>query len=127
MENRKEYAAGLKHAGCNCCQSVLLAFAEEAGLPEEELRKLGAAFGVGMGCQDATCGALVGAGIVLGLLKYQGKPVLRDAAKLHGRFRELCGATLCHELKGRETGVVLCECDDCVRNAVAALEEMPGA
>ena len=26
------------------------------------------------------------------------------------------------ELKGRDTGVVLCECDDCVRNAVEIAE-----
>ncbi len=126
MTDRQEYAVRMDAGGCNCCQSVLMAFADETDLTEEQLRKLGAAFGVGMGCRDATCGALVGAGMALGLLKYRGKPVARDAAQLLGRFRELSGATLCHELKGRETGVVLCACSDCIRNAVTALEEQLG-
>ena len=50
-------------------------------------------------------------------------PVLRDAAVLYGRFREMCGSAVCGELKGRDTGVVLCDCDDCVRNAVSILEQ----
>ena len=36
------------------------------------------------------------------------------------------GASICKDLKGRDTGVVLCECDDCVRNAVSILEEQDG-
>ena len=122
MDN-KEYAVGLKSKGCNCAQSVLLAFAEETGMTEEELKKLGAAFGAGMGCMEATCGALVGAGIVTGILKYNGKAIIRDAATLHRQFHEQCGATICKDLKGRDTGVVLCACDDCIRSAIGILEE----
>ena len=121
--DKMEYAVSLKCKGCNCAQSVLLAFAEETGMPEEELKKLGAAFGAGMGCMEATCGALVGAGIVTGILKYKGKAIIRDAAALHKQFQEKCGATICKDLKGRDTGVVLCACDDCIRNAVSILEE----
>lgn len=121
--DKKEYAVSLKSQGCNCAQSVLLAFAEETGMPEEELKKLGAAFGAGMGCMEATCGALVGAGIAAGILKYKGKAIIRDAATLHKLFQEKCGATICKDLKGRDTGIVLCSCDDCIRNAVSILEE----
>ena len=39
------------------------------------------------------------------------------------RFKERCGATVCGDLKGVQTGVVLCPCPDCVRNAVLAAEE----
>ena len=79
-----------------------------------------------MGCLEATCGALIGAQILMGMKNYQGRPVLRDAAQIHNRFKLMCGSSICHELKGRDTGVVLCECDDCVRNAVALVEEVYG-
>ena len=120
--NRCEYAVELKHKGYNCAQAVLCAFADELDLSEEELKKFGASFGVGMGCMEATCGALVAAGMILGLKKYEGKPILRDANDIHRQFSDLCGASLCKDLKGRDTGVVICECDDCVRNAVKLIE-----
>lgn len=111
---KQEIAVQLKHRGCNCCQAVLCAFADECGLPEEQLRQLGAGFGAGMGCMEATCGALVGAQMLLGLKKYSGKPVMTDAKRLYQAFEEKCGASICKDLKGKDTGIVLCECDDCV-------------
>ena len=36
----------------------------------------------------------------------------------------LIGATICKDLKGKDTGVVLCECDDCIRNAIRAFDEV---
>ncbi len=122
--NKKEHAVELKHSGYNCAQAVLCAFQDETGLSEEDLKKIGAAYGVGMGCMEATCGALCAAQILMGLKKYDGKPVLRDAAQILKRFHEMCGATICKDLKGRDTGVVLCECDDCVRNAVMIVEDI---
>ena len=124
--DRKEYAVQLKHTSCNCCQAVLCAFADEAGMREAELKQIGAAFGVGMGCMEATCGALIGAEILVGLKKYQGRPILRDAAEVLRQFEKKCNATICKDLKGRDTGIVLCECDDCVRNAVEIAEEVLG-
>lgn len=120
---KKEYAVELKHNGCNCAQAVLCAFAEESGFPAETLKQIGAAFGGGMGCMEGTCGALCGAEMLLGLARYNGKPLGRDAAALHKAFANACGATLCKDLKGRDTGVVLCACDDCVRNAASLVEE----
>ena len=121
--DKAEYAVQLKHSGYNCAQAVLCAFAQETALSEEMLKKIGAAYGVGMGCMEATCGALCAAQILMGLKKYEKRPVLRDAADLLRQFESLCGASVCKVLKGRETGVVLCECDDCVRNAVRILQQ----
>ena len=121
--DKKEYAVELKHNGHNCAQAVLCALAEEVDMSAEDLKKIGASFGVGMGCMEPTCGALIAAGVLLGFKKYDGKPILLDAAAINRRFNELCGATICKDLKGRDTGVVLCECDDCVRNAVQIVEE----
>jgi len=124
--DKKEYAVQLKHSGYNCCQAVLCAFADEVGMTKEDLMKTGAAFGVGMGCLEGTCGALIGAQMLMGLKKYQGKPILRDAALVLHQFETMCRATICKDLKGRDTGVVLCECDDCVRNAVEIAEGVLG-
>ena len=43
----------------NCCQSVLVTFAREMGLTEEQAYALGQGFGAGMQCGSA-CGALTG-------------------------------------------------------------------
>ncbi len=51
----------------NCAQSVLLPFAKECGLDEEQLYKVAANFGAGMK-MGATCGAITGGLMVLGLL-----------------------------------------------------------
>ena len=122
MMDRKEHAVELKHNGYNCCQAVLCAFADKLSISEDDLKRIGAAYGVGMGCMEATCGALCAAEMILGMEKYDGRPILRDAASLLHAFTEKCGASICKELKGRDTGVVLCECDDCVRNAVGLMD-----
>ena len=48
----------------------------------------------------------------------------QDAAGVLRQFESMCKATLCKDLKGRDTGIVLCECDDCVRNAVTIVENL---
>ena len=108
----------------NCCQQVLLSFSSELELSEDELMKLGAPFGGGMGDLSGTCGALIGAQMVLGLKKYQDKPIGRDAAALVSAFRDKCGDTICRNLKGIDTKKVLCACDDCIKNAIASLKEL---
>ena len=127
MSEKQERAVKLKQgtgeAHYNCCQAVACVFAEEVGLDEQTLRKLGAGFGLGMGCMEATCGALCGAEMILGMKKFQGKPIRQDAKNLYEKFVEKCGASICKEIKGVETGKILCSCDDCVFNAVGILEE----
>jgi C_GCAxxG_C_C family probable redox protein len=122
-QNRSERAVTLKHSGYNCAQSVLCAFAKESGLDEETLKKLGAAFCAGMGAMNATCGALCAAEMLLGLVRYEGKPVLKDAAAIHAEFTSRCGASICRDLKGIDTGTMICSCDDCVRNAAEIVSE----
>ena len=118
--DRKEYAVKLFNKDCNCCQAVLCAFADE--VKHDEMKKLGAAFGIGMGNMEQTCGALVAAEMLLGMNTYEGKPIVMQARAVQELFKTLTGATLCKDIKGRDTGKVLCSCDDCVRNAVAIAE-----
>lgn len=122
--NKQDYAIELKKNRMNCAQAVLCAYAEELQMPEDVLKRMGAAFGGGMGNMKGNCGALCGAEAVLGMMKYDGKPLGKEAAALYTSFQEKCGSTICKELKGVETGTMLCSCNDCVRNAVAALEEL---
>ena len=107
----------------NCCQAVLLAFTPELGLPQEQLLAMGACFGSGMGCMEETCGALCGAQIAQGLLKFDNRRMNPQASQLRAEFEQRCGATKCKDLKGvgSDSGP-LCSCEDCVRHAVEALE-----
>ena len=147
---RCDLAVERKHQlGCNCCQAVLLAFAPEigrkwsaegaAGLFQEEglddaLMALGSGFGAGMGGMDANCGALVGAGMVVGLLNGSGAasyggesrpavPAVLKTRRLCAEFKEKVGALRCADIKGVQTKKVLCSCDNCVRYAVQIAEK----
>ena len=62
----KERIAELFMKGIDCSQVVAGAFAEELGITQEEAYKMAAGFGGGMGIGE-TCGAVVGAMIVLGI------------------------------------------------------------
>ena len=121
IQERMDYAAQRKKE-MNCCQAVLVAFASELGRSEEELLRLGSGFGSGMGTMEGTCGALVGAIMVSSLLSEKGAAMAASRA-IMPRFKELCGATICRDLKGIGTGKVLCSCENCVRNAVRATGE----
>jgi C_GCAxxG_C_C family probable redox protein len=54
----------------NCAQSVLIAFAAELGLSDNDSLKVACAFGGGIGRQQLTCGAVTGAAMALGLRVY---------------------------------------------------------
>lgn len=125
IEERAEQAVQYKHS-FNCAQAVMLAYEDEIGLSSDLIMQLGSGFGLGMGCMEATCGALVGAVAAAGFKNKAGTPTKNIAKKILENFEKRCGATLCKDLKGIDAGKVLCSCEDCVRNAVFALEdEMP--
>ena len=121
---RQDYAAKLKRE-MNCCQAVVRAFADMVSLDEATLTSLAAGFGSGMGTMEGSCGALVGAVMVAGL-RTGGSGTMALSRRILPRFKELCGATICRELKGVDTGKPLCSCEDCVRNAVLAAAEALG-
>ena len=62
-------------------------------------------YGAGAGTMDGVCGALMGA-VMLGSLR-----------KLMKAFEDSAGALYCKDLKGVETGKVICSCPDCIRKA----------
>ena len=122
LDERMDYAARRKKE-MNCCQAVLVAFADKLGKSEDDLLRLGSGFGSGMATMEGTCGALVGAIMVSSLLSQDGE-ARNNSRAIMSRFKELCGgATICRDLKGIETGKMLCSCEDCVRNAVLSAGE----
>ncbi len=105
----------------NCCQSVLVAFAQDMGLTEEQAYRLGANFGSGMRC-GSVCGALTGALMVLGLTNCP--PEQADAFRK--RFLENHGEINCAALlkKSHEAGIPRKEhCDGLVFEVVELLGE----
>ena len=149
METRKQIAAEKKRCNShNCAQAILHTYADIAGIREDEAMNIAGAFGGGMGNMEGTCGALVGAGLVLGLVnkdkaaieREEGKACFdspeREQARLKAKvksmkqmrqimtkFQERNGATQCKLLKGVGTKVVLRECPLCVSDAAEFLEE----
>lgn len=111
----------------NCAQAVACTYCEGTGLDEETLRDVAHAFGTGMGCMEGTCGALVGAGVVLSLRRRNRAAAMKGMRVLMERFAQRNGATLCRELKGIGTGCPLRECNDCVADAAGMLEELIAA
>lgn len=105
----------------NCCQAVLVSFAEDIGLTEEQAYGLGANFGSGMRC-GSVCGTLTGALMVLGM---KGCDEGQSAAFLR-QFREKHGEINCAALlkKSHDAGIPRKEhCDGLVFEVVEALSE----
>ncbi|MCR5349532.1 MAG: C-GCAxxG-C-C family protein [Acholeplasmatales bacterium] len=121
--NRIEKAVNLKSSGaCNCCQAVCSAYSDLVKVSEADLMKIASGFCLGFGTMEGTCGALVGANIILGLINESG-PTLKLSRNLITDFKNLSGATKCGDLKGVTTGKMLCSCNDCVKNASIVLEK----
>ncbi|MBR6537052.1 MAG: C_GCAxxG_C_C family protein [Lachnospiraceae bacterium] len=127
----------------HCSQAVLVAFADELGLTEEQALKLGGCFGAGM-CKGEVCGACVGALMVLGL-KY-GQCRIEDLESRRktnkvtehflDEFSKVNGSYLCKELLGcdlateagrkhaREHGLFTEFCPKMVVSAVELIEKL---
>ena len=107
----------------NCAQAVLCTYTDLTGLDEETSRNLCNAFAAGMGCMEGTCGALVGAGMALGMITKNKVRAAKGMREMMEKFQKRNGATQCKLLKGAETGCVLRECPLCVSDACEFLEE----
>ena len=149
METRKQIAAEKKRCNShNCAQAILHTYADMAGISEDDAMNIAGAFGGGMGNMEGTCGALVGAGLVLGLVNKDKVKSMKQMRQIMTKFQERNGATQCKLLKGigtkaaiereqsdrsidsaeREQArpkvkMVLRECPDCVADAAEFLEE----
>ena len=132
MESRISDCAALHDKGYNCAQAVTCAYADLVGADKQTMFAATEALGLGMGGMEGTCGALSGACVVCGLAKSGAdleNPTTKGATykvsrELVSRFAELSGATRCRDLKGIDTGTVLCSCPQCIENAARILEDV---
>lgn len=123
MQECAEKAVMYKHSGNNCAQAVVSALCDNYGIEQTELVLAAAGFGGGMGSTEGPCGALMGAVIIAGIIT-GGRRTTLASKELTKKFEEKCGAVKCRDLKGLDTGRVLCTCDNCVRNGVYSFFEV---
>ena len=134
MKSIEERVAEIKDKhtrGYNCAQIVLCSYAEELGIDEETLFRISEGFGAGMGGMMQTCGAVTAMFMALGLANSSGnlqvcdtKPqTMKKVRELAAEFEQKNGSIVCRELKGIDTGKVLCSCDGCIEDGIRILGE----
>lgn len=131
MSTKAEQAIAFHDKGYNCAQAVACSFCKEFGVDEEEMFRIAEGFGLGMGTMEM-CGALSGMAMIIGLDNSvgnleNGKATKGDTYKkireFVQEFKEKNGSYICRELKGVETGKVLCSCPQCIADAVVLTEK----
>ncbi len=144
--NKREQALAYFDKGFSCAQATLAACSAELGLDPTTALRVAGAFGGGMARTGRTCGAVIGALMVVGLKHGQINPgdagakeaTYKVARELMTRFAALHGTILCRELIGydlsspsglqaaRESGA-LTICPRLVDDAVRLLDELASA
>lgn len=106
MTTKAEQAKNFFEQGYNCCQSVVLAFAEDVGLVPEEAAKLVSGFGGGMGRLREVCGGVSAMTFLLGAAQGYSDPnesigkqsLYEQVQLLAGRFQAKHGSIICRDL-----------------------------
>lgn len=133
--DRAEKAAVMHREGYNCCQSVACVFADELGIDESVLYKIGEGFGAGMGTGKGVCGAMSGAAMVAGLVHSDGnisdpgntkKNTMKYVGMMQRKFVEQAKRLNCIDIKTGNNGQMFTSCDDCIRIGVRVAEEVLG-
>lgn len=140
---KKEEIAALFQQGIDCSQVVAAAFADSLNISEEAAYQMSAAFGGGMGAGE-TCGAVVGAMIVLGMLyghkapgEFEKKEIMNEKrAEFLRLFSEQYPGYACRELLGYdiakkeelekilEEGLLFDFCPEVVHKTIDILEKV---
>lgn len=118
--------------GYNCAQAVACTYCDLAGIDEETMFKITEGYGLGMGNMQGTCGAITGAVAVIGMLNSSANletpnskaSTYKIAKEILDKFQEKNQSTICHELKGIESKIVLRSCSGCIEDACVFLEDV---
>ena len=132
MSNRVQKALDNHDKNFNCCQSVACAYCDLFGVDETTMFKVSEAFGLGMGGMEGTSGAIAGAVLLAGLKNSSGNlenpnskaSSYKLSASILKAFEGKNGATLCRDIKGRDTGKILRSCSGCIEDASRIAEEI---
>lgn len=111
-EERSRKAREFFRDGYNCCQSVLLAFQDVIGLPQEEIARISSGFGGGMGRLREVCGAVSGMVFMAGVISPADHPENADERRANyalvqefaENFRKQNGSIVCRDLLGLRAG-----------------------
>ena len=135
MSDKAELAVAKHRNGYNCCQAVACVFADEVGMDESLLYKLGEGFGGGMGTAQGVCGAISGAAMIAGLVYSDGNTeqagltkakTTRAAGIMQKKFVERAKRLYCKDIKTGNGGKAFASCADCIRIATELVEEELG-
>jgi C_GCAxxG_C_C family probable redox protein len=138
-----ESAVALFEQDHACSQALLLAFASDREIDRLAAFRIAAPFAAGMGRLGGTCGAIVGALMVLGLKRGPetvdddevNERLYRRTRDFLARFQERHGTILCRELTGydistpeglekaRASGVFAERCPGFVRSAAEIVRD----
>ena len=132
MKTRVEKAVEKKNKGYNCAQAVACTYCDLVGMDEQTMFKMTEAMGAGLGGMEGTCGALLGACAIAGMKYSCGTPdnpvskgeTAKYSREMTKRFLNQNTTIKCKDLKGVETGKILRDCSDCVRDAAKYLEDV---
>ena len=108
-----EKAKSMYELGFNCCQSVLSTYAPDFMFDKDISMRLVSGFAAGMAYQGKTCGAVIGAYMVIGLLKGSTAPdneyskditygIIRE---FNSEFIKINNSLECRELLGKDVTV----------------------
>jgi C_GCAxxG_C_C family probable redox protein len=131
--------------GFNCAQAVFTPFAKENGVSESQALKIACGFGGGMGRLQATCGAVTGAYMAIGIKHGKSIGDKGDEKKektyslvktFDAEFRKIFSTTSCRELlqcdlntqEGKqyaaEHELTQKVCERCIKEAVKIVEKI---
>ena len=90
---RMENARGLHKQGCNCCQAVVMAYADKLSIEAKDAMNVAAPFGRGLAGTREVCGCVSGMAMVCGLTGHT-----TDVRPLIEKFRAENGDIVCGRL-----------------------------
>ena len=111
VDERVERAQAYFKAGYNCAQAVVMAFDDVMQMSPDELARLAAPFGGGMGRMREVCGTVSGMAFLAGAIKPSTNPSNLEERKENyalvqlfaDKFREENGDIVCRRLLGLES------------------------
>lgn len=92
-EERMNQVRQLHRSGCNCCQAVVMAYADKLHIAAEHAMNVAAPFGRGLAGTREVCGCVSGMAMVCGLTGHTA-----DTRTLIEQFRESNGDIVCGRL-----------------------------
>ena len=108
VNERVERACGYFKEGYNCAQAVVMAYDDVMNMSVEDIAKLTAPFGGGMGRMREVCGSVSGMVMLAGLIRPANDPSVKEwrtanyalVQEMAADFKAVNGSIVCKELLG---------------------------